>query len=70
MELAFPPAPAVPGNVRQVGENFTPTSIRLGLVPRVVYFPEAFLARIETRPGALVELLTIALSAHLKGGGQ
>ena len=47
-----------------------PSTIRSGLVPRVIYFPEGFLARIEDRPGALVELLTIALNSHLKGGAQ
>ncbi len=46
-------------------------TIRFGLQPRTIYFPAGFLARVETRPGALVELLTTALAAYLQeGGGQ
>lgn len=48
-----------------------PSAIRGGLVPRTIFFPAGFLERIETQPGALVDLLTIALSSHLgKGGAQ
>ncbi len=33
---------------------------------RVFWFPKRFLARVENRPGALVELLTVLLSDHIK----
>ncbi len=48
-----------------------PAAIRAGLVPRVIYFPEGWLARIEDKPGALVEVITMALAAYqTKGGAQ
>lgn len=47
-----------------------PSTIRNGLTARTIYFPTGFLERIETRPGALVELLTLALTAYTKGGAQ
>lgn len=47
-----------------------PRFISPDLVARTIYFPPAVLARIETRPGALVELLTILLSEHLQKGGR
>ncbi len=71
MERALMPAlqPRSP-NAQPAAVPAQPSAIRRGLVPRVIYFPEGLLARIETRPGALVELLTMALAAHLKGGAQ
>ena len=46
------------------------SQIRSGLIPRVIYFPEGWLERIESRgPGSLVDLLTIALSEHQAKGG-
>lgn len=40
--------------------------------PRTIWFPTGFLQRIEKRPGALIEVLTLALSAYLaqQGGVQ
>lgn len=41
------------------------------LIPRTIYFPPKWLARIEARgPGALIELLTVALSDHRSKGGD
>jgi len=40
------------------------------LVPRTIYFPPAVLARLERKPGDLIELLTVMISDHLKGGAQ
>ncbi len=33
---------------------------------RVFWFPKTFLARVEDRPGALIELLTVLLSEHIE----
>jgi hypothetical protein len=38
--------------------------------PRTIWFPRQFLAQVEREPGGLIALLTIALSAATKGGGQ
>jgi len=47
-----------------------PPYVRAGLVERRLYFPESILKRIEHKPGDLVELLTMLLSDHLKGGAK
>lgn len=47
--------------------------IRDGLSGRTIYFPPDFLAQHDQRPGQLVEVLTLALSAYLadeKGGAS
>lgn len=46
------------------------SAISPDLVPRTIYFPPKWLARIEAQgPGALIEVLTIALSSHQPKGG-
>lgn len=48
-----------------------PPTVRSGLIPRVIYFPAGWLQRVESRgPGALIELLTVALSNTTKGSVQ
>ena len=47
-----------------------PSGIRENLVPRTIYFPPGWLARIEARgPGALNELITLALTEFVSKGG-
>ncbi len=47
-----------------------PSGIRQNLVPRTIYFPPGWLARIESRgPGALNELITLALAEFTSKGG-
>lgn len=42
--------------------------VRHGLQARTIYFPAGVLAQIDTRPGQLVEVLTLALSQFLVDG--
>ena len=47
------------------------SAVSADLVPRTIYFPRKWLARVEAQgPGALIALLTVALSAHQSKGGM
>gem|GEM_PF-2729505 len=59
---------ATPPNLEHISKP--PPYVRAGLVERRLYFPESILKRIEHKPGDLVELLTMLLSDHLKGGAK
>lgn len=46
------------------------SGIRSQLVPRTIYFPSNWLAQIESQgPGALIEVMTLAISEFTTKGG-
>ncbi len=50
--------------------NRRSSAVSPDLVPRTIYFPPKWLARVEAQgPGALITLLTVALSAQESKGG-
>gem|GEM_PF-6226248 len=59
-----------PHSLGAVAVQPRPRCVSADLVPRTIYFPPAVLARLERKPGDLIELLTVMISDHLKGGAQ
>lgn len=47
------------------GDSAKSRFIRDGLEGRTIFLPRGFLDRFDTKPGQLVETLTLALSAYL-----